>query len=89
MPSSAELLFQALDSKRITVIGETWQIGVYSIQEQAGHLWIQLGLNEATGAPVSLVVRAALTAQAEEILEGIGKWVARADRDLVRTITLD
>ncbi len=82
-------LFQALNSQRISSGGETWQIGVYSIQEEAGRLWIQLGADDGTGASLSIVVRAAPTNLAEEILERLREWLGCSDRDLIRTITVD
>jgi hypothetical protein len=40
-----ERLFAALDGRDVTVSGHRWQVGVYSVTDEAGRRWVQLTLN--------------------------------------------
>ncbi len=68
-------IFGALDGRDIMAAGEHWRVEVFSVVEQAAHLWIQLRL--VGDAPTALTLRLPRNANVREALQTLSDWLNR------------
>jgi hypothetical protein len=74
-PLTPQGLLERIDGIPVTTSGQTWQVEVYSVSDEAGWRWVQLGLR---GNPsYSLIVRTIPTEGIEHVLEALTKWLAK------------
>jgi hypothetical protein len=75
---SCEQLFEALDGRTISVFHRTWRINIYSICEEAGWRWLQIGLD---GQPdYTVTVRTSPHDTLAETLHALSSWLARPSK---------
>jgi len=74
-PLTPQGLLERLDGIPVTSLRQTWQIEVYSVSDEDGWRWVQLGLR---GNPsYSLIVRTVPTEGVQHVLEALTKWLAK------------
>jgi len=76
---TSEQLFDALDGRTVSVFHRTWRINVYSISEDAGWRWLQLGLD---GQPddYTVTVRTSPHDGVEDTMQALSSWLARPSK---------
>jgi hypothetical protein len=73
MVAARERLFEGLDGHTISTNGGTWRVRVYSICEEPGAWWLQLGLEGDPGYTVTL--RTLLYETAPDTLGRLSRWL--------------
>jgi hypothetical protein len=72
---SPQTLLERLDGIPVTSLHQTWHTEVYSVSDEAGWRWVQLGLR---GTPsYSLIVRTVATEGVEQVLAALKRWLAK------------
>ena len=73
-----EDIFQALDGTTVCVLHQSWQVTVYSICEEDGQRWIQIGLrgNEQAEDHRTLTLCIRATENARHAIRILSSWLA-------------
>jgi hypothetical protein len=70
----ADTVFDALDNRALRLLGRNWQVHVYSVSDQGGGRWVQLGL-ESTDHRLMSTVCVDPTDSPEHILMAAQSWL--------------
>ena len=73
---SADGVFSALDGREVSVSGQHWALAVYSVTDQPGGRWLQLGLKgDELEQDHLLTLRLPAGSGVDEAAEALSSWL--------------
>ena len=85
--ASANVLFQALDGRSVSVHSRGWRIEITGIFEQEGSSWIQMTLQ---GTPAyDVAVKIGAYESAAEVVETLRSWLAYPSKSAGRVLSFE